>query len=174
MNFFKKIFIIIFLVVSSPQILIAETPYFLDFKFILNESVAGKKAQDFLKNKLEKGAKSIQDKQKKLQDEENKLIQKKKIISAEEYKKNVTELRSKVSALQKERNNLLETVSKQRLVARKELLSKLNPIIKNYMKEKNIRMVVDKKSLLLADDALDITDDIISLLNTKLKSIDLK
>ena len=42
------------------------------------------------------------------------------------------------------------------------------------MKEKNIRMVVDKKSLLLADDALDITDDIIALLNTKLKSIDLK
>ena len=113
-------------------------------------------------------------KQKKLQEEENKLIKKKKIISAEEYKKNVTALRSKVSALQKERNNLLETVSKQRSKARKELLSKLNPIIKNYMKEKNIRMVVDKKSLLLADDALDITDDIISLLNTKLKSIDLK
>ena len=102
------------------------------------------------------------------------LFKKKKIISAEEYKKNVTALRSKVSALQKERNNLLETVSKQRSKARKELLSKLNPIIKNYMKEKNIRMVVDKKSLLLADDALDITDDIISLLNTKLKSIDLK
>ncbi len=76
--------------------------------------------------------------------------------------------------MQKERNNLLENVSKQRTKARKELLSKLNPIIKNYMKEKNIRMVVDKKSLLLADDALDITDDIISLLNTKLKSIDLK
>ena len=41
--------------------------------------------------------------QKKLQEEENKLIQ--KIISAEEHK-NVTALRSKVSALQKERNNL--------------------------------------------------------------------
>ena len=174
MNYLKKILIIIFLVISSPQILIAETPYFLDFKFILNESIAGKKAQAFLKNKLEKGAKSINDKQKKLQEEENKLIQKKKIISAEEYKKNVTALRSKVSALQKERNNLLETVSKQRSKARKELLNKLNPIIKNYMKEKNIRMVVDKKSLLLADDALDITDEIISLLNTKLKSIDLK
>ena len=174
MNFFKKALIIIFFTISSPQYLIAETPYFLDFKFILNESIAGKKAQAFLKNKLEKGAIDIQDKQKKLQEEENKLIQKKKIISAEEYKKNVTELRSKVSTLQKERNNLLETVSKQRTKARNELLSKLNPIIKNYMKEKNIRMVVDKKSLLLADDALDITDDIIALLNTKLKSIDLK
>ena len=41
------------------------------------------------------------------------------------------------------------------------------------MKEKKIRMVVDKKSLLLADENLDITKDILSLLNQKLKSIKL-
>ena len=87
MNYLKKILIIIFLVISSPQILIAETPYFLDFKFILNESIAGKKAQAFLKNKLEKGAKSINDKQKKLQEEENKLIQKKKLYRLKSIKK---------------------------------------------------------------------------------------
>ena len=41
------------------------------------------------------------------------------------------------------------------------------------MQEKKIRMVVDKKSLLLADDNLDITKDIMSELNKKLKSIKL-
>ena len=41
------------------------------------------------------------------------------------------------------------------------------------MKEKKIRMVVDKKSLLLADENLNITDDIINLLNKKIKSIKL-
>tara|TARA_B100000886_G_scaffold336654_1_gene295856 strand:+ start:6976 stop:7500 length:525 start_codon:yes stop_codon:yes gene_type:complete len=174
MKIFKKFALIFIFIIFTHQNLFAESPYFLDFKFILNESTAGKKAQAFLKNKLEKGIKSIQDKQKKLQEEEKKIIQKKKIISAEEYKKNVTELRNKVAALQKERNQLLENISKQRTQARKELLNNLNPIIKNYMKEKKIRMVVDKKSLLLADEALDITKDIISLLNSKLKSINLK
>ena len=33
------------------------------------------------------------------------------------------------------------------------------------MNEKKIRMVVDKKSLLLADEKLNITNDIIGLLN---------
>ena len=174
MNFFKKIFFLIFFFISTNQVLYAESPYFLDFKFILNESTAGKKAQTFLKNKLENGIKNIQNKQKNIQEEEKKIIQKKKIISAEEYEKNVKELRNKVSSLQKDRNQLLETVSKQRQKARKILLDNLNPIIKNYMKEKNIRMVVDKKSLLLADEALDITQDIISSLNSKLKSINLK
>ena len=41
------------------------------------------------------------------------------------------------------------------------------------MKEKKIRMVVDKKSILLADSNLDVTKDIMDLLNKKLKSINL-
>ena len=68
---------------------------------------------------------------------------------------------------------MIETVAKQRSKARNELLKNLNPIIKDYMKEKKIRMVVDKKSLLLADENLNITDDIINLLNKKIKSIKL-
>ena len=55
--------------------------------------------------------------------------------------------------------------------ARSELLKNLNPIIKDYMKEKKIRMVIDKKSLLLADENLDLTKDIMDRLNKKLKSI---
>ncbi len=82
-------------------------------------------------------------------------------------------MRSSVSSLQKERNSLLSTVSKQRTKARNELLKNLNPIISEYMKEKKIRMVVDKKSLLLADENLDITKEIMSRLNKKLKSIKL-
>ena len=41
------------------------------------------------------------------------------------------------------------------------------------MVEKKLRMVLDKKSLLLADENLDITNDIIKRLNNKIKSIKL-
>ena len=43
--------------------------------------------------------------------------------------------------------------------------------MKAYMSEKKIRMVIDKKQVLLGDDNLDITEDIIALLNKKLKSM---
>ena len=160
-------------VILSTNYLYADIPHFIDFKYILNESEAGKKAQTSLKNKLNKGIKNLQDKEKKIQDEEKKIIQQKKVISAEEYKKKVTELRKKVNSLQKERSTLLDTVSKQRTKARNELLKNLNPIIKDYMKQNKIRMVVDKKSLLLADENLDITKNIMSLLNNKIKSINI-
>ncbi len=162
---------IVFFLTFQP--LLADSPYFLDFKYILNQSDAGKKAQTFLKKKLDNGIKTLQKKEKAIQEEETKIIQQKKVISAEEYKKKVSELRNKVISLQKERNQLLETVSKQRTKARNELLKNLNPIIKQYMEEKKIRMVVDKKSLLLADEKLNITKDIMGILNKKLKSINL-
>ena len=149
----------------------ADIPHYLDFQYILNKSDAGKKAQDSLKNKLDKGINQLKKTEKALLEEEKKIIQQKKIIKPEEYKKKVNQLRTKVANLQKERNNLLDTVSKQRIKARNELLKNLNPIISEYMKAKNIRMVVDKKSLLLADKNLDITKDVIDILNKKLKSI---
>jgi len=134
----------------------------------------GKKAQKYLKNKLENGIKNLKSKEKKLLEEEKKIISQKKILAPEEYKKKVSDLRLKVSKLQQDRNTLLETVAKQRSKARNELLKNLNPLIQEYMNEKKIRMVVDKKSLLLADENLNITKDIMSLLNKKLKSVSLE
>ena len=82
----QKIFFLLFFILFQNN-LFAETPHFIDFKYILNQSDAGKKAQNFLKSKLEKGIKSIQEKEKRIQEEENKIIQQKQVISAEEYKK---------------------------------------------------------------------------------------
>ena len=111
--------------------------------------------------------------EKNIQEEEKKLINQKKLISAEEYKKKVKDLRNKVSILQKDRNKLFDDVAKQRAKARTALLKNLNPIIQEYMQKNKIRMVIDKKSILLADDKLDITKQIVEILNNKLKSIKL-
>ena len=148
-------------------------PHYLDFKYILNNSVAGKKVQDNLQKRLKDGISTLNKKEKSLQEEEKKMIQQKKLISQEEYVKKVNNLRKKVSSLQVERNSLLEKISKDRSKARNELLKNLNPIIENYMQEKKIRLVVDKKNIILADEKLDITKDIMQALNAKLKSIKL-
>ncbi|MBL6786125.1 MAG: OmpH family outer membrane protein [Candidatus Pelagibacter bacterium] len=173
MKIFKRIFTTILLSIFVETNIQADLPYFIDFKFILNNSDAGKKAQKTLKNDLDSGFKNLEQKETKILEEEKKIIQQKKILSQEDYKTQVKTLRNKVSSLQKERNNLVDKVSKQRAKARNELLKNLNPIIKEFMQEKNIRMVLDKKSLLLADENLDITKEILVRLNKKLKNIKL-
>ena len=172
MKSIKIILTSLLLLFSFQTKLFSEIRY-VDFKYVLNESKAGKEAQSYLKKKLDNGIKDLKKKEKSIQDEEKKIIQQKKLISPEEYKKQVTKLREKVSSLQIERNTLLDSVAKQRSKARTELLKNLNPIIKDYMKEKTIRLVLDKKSILLADEKLNITKEITDLLNKKLKSIKL-
>ena len=173
MKLVYKLIILLSLFFFNSLSVKAET-FFLDFKYILNESDAGKKANKFLKDELNKNLKNLKDKETKLQNEEKEIIQKKKVLSPEEYKKKITNLRQKVLSLQKERNTSLDSISKKRNKARNELLAALNPIVKNYMSEKNIKIVLDKKSILLADEKLDITKDIISLLNKQIKSLNIK
>ena len=102
-----KIFLILSLLTIYNHNLLAELPYYLDFKFILNESVDGKKAQNDLKSKLENGLKDMAKKEKNLQSEEKKIIAQKKLISDDEYKKKVTELRKKVIDLQKAKKKIV-------------------------------------------------------------------
>ena len=173
MKLVYKLIILLSLFFFNSLSVKAET-FFLDFKYILNESDAGKKANKFLKDELNKNLKNLKDKETKLQNEEKEIIQKKKVLSPEEYKKKITNLRQKVLSLQKERNTSLDSISKKRNKARNELLAALNPIVKNYMSEKNIKIVLDKKSILLADEKHDITKDVISLLNKQIKSLNIK
>ena len=71
-NFF--LFLIIFF--NFETSVLADTPSYLDFKLILNKSIAGKKAQDTLQQQLDSGIKSINSKQKNLLEEEKNLLKK--------------------------------------------------------------------------------------------------
>ena len=68
-------FIIIFLFVTISQTHLKADTYFLDFKYILNESVAGKKANQVLKKQLDQGIKKLKDQEKQLQKDEKDIIQ---------------------------------------------------------------------------------------------------
>ncbi len=173
-NFFKAISITILISFAFTNISFADIPHYIDFSKVLNQSKAGKEAQDFLKNKFESESKKFSENEKKLRKEESDIISKKKLITNEEYQKKVEALRKKVSQLQKNKQESLKNIAVLRSKARTELLKNLNPLIKEYMEKNKIRIVLDKKSILLGDIKLDITDEIIKLLDKKLKSIKLK
>ena len=67
-----------FLILSFSIAMSADMPHYLDFKYILNNSTAGKKVQDSLQKRLKDGISSLNKKEKSLQEEEKKMIQQKK------------------------------------------------------------------------------------------------
>ena len=77
----KKITLVILLFLGFQINLFSQIPYFVDFKYVLNESKAGKDAQIYLKKKLDNGIKDLQSKEKAIQEDERKIIQQKKVVS---------------------------------------------------------------------------------------------
>jgi Skp family chaperone for outer membrane proteins len=73
--------------------------------------------------------------------------------------------------VQKNKQSAYNNLAKSRDDAKKTLIKAVKPIIKKYMEENNIRLVLDKKSVILGDTTLEITDQIITILNKKLPSI---
>jgi len=149
----------------------ADVPYFIDFSKVLNQSLAGKGAQDTLKKQVKSATEKYNNQEKKIREEEKDLISKKKLITKEEYQKKVQDLRSKIAKLQKSRQETFSKISKSRLSAKEDLLKALNPIMLKFMEDKKIRIILDKKSILLGDTTLEITSEIIDILNKELKSI---
>jgi len=149
----------------------ADNSYFIDFNKILNGSKSGAQVQKNLQNKLKAETVKYKQLENDIRKEESEIISKKKVLEAEEYKKKVQALRKKVADLQKNKQSAYNNLAKSRDDAKKTLIKAVNPIIKKYMEENNIRLVLDKKSVILGDTTLEITDQIITILNKELPSI---
>ena len=142
--------------------------------FVLNESKAGKGAQDFLKKSFANNQKKFTEIEKSLKQEESDLLTKKNILTKDEYNKKTDSLRKKVIDYQSQRRASLDKIATQRIEARETLLQKVSPILDSYMKENNISLILDKKNTLGGNPEFDITKIIVEKLNKELPSLNLK
>ena len=147
--------------------------YFVDMKQILNSSKAGKQAQEYLKKKFQEQSKKFDKEQSSLKKDEADLIAKKKLISPEEYKKNLNLLREKNITFQKKRQKASNEILRKKEEARLKLYKALNPILEKYMSENNIQMIIDKKNVIISKTDNDLTQKILKILDQELKSIKL-
>ena len=170
----KKIILTIclFFVLSTTHVFFITT-YFVDFSYVLNQSKAGKEAQEIMKKKIKSSNEKFSKLEKKILDDEKDLISKKNVLKDEEYQKKIKTLRERVANLQKDKRSFFEKINKQRSESRKKLLNSLTPIMESYMKTNNIKIIIDKKNVLLGDASLDLTKTITELLNKELKSLNL-
>ena len=174
MKYFVKFFVVTLFLLISTYASAEQKIAYIDMKYILNNSKAGKGAQSFLQKTFKENQKKISDQQNELKKEESDLLTKKTVLSKEEYKKKTDELRKKVGTYQAQRRSIIDDIAKQRANARNKLLQKLDPILKTYMNSNDISVVIDKKNIVLANPDLDITVKIVETLNKELPSLNLK
>ena len=175
MKYLVRFFVITFLAFLCTYSLAEDSKVlFINLKVVLNESKAGKKAQEYLKKTAHENVDKFNKIEDDLKKKEKDLIAKKNVLSKEEYKKMADNLRKEVQNYQRERNDSLQKIAQQRIAARSQLIEVLKPILEDYSKENNVSVILNKKDALYIDPSTDITNTIIKHLNKKLPSINLK
>ena len=174
MKYFVKFFVVTFFLLFSTDVIAEQKIVVLDLKYVLNNSKAGKSAQDFLKKTYNNNLKKYADMEKALKKEEQDLLTKKTVLSKEEYTKKTDALRKKVIDFQSQRRSAIDKIATQRSNSRATLIQALDPILDVYIKEKNIALVLDKKFALGGVPENDITTIITEKLNKTLPSLNLK
>ena len=174
MKYLVKFFVVTFFLLICTHTFAEQKIAVLDMTYVLNNSKAGKGAQEFLKKTFDTNTKEFSDIEKTLKKEESDLLAKKNILSKEEYGKKMNSLREKNINYQKDRRSALDKITTYRAEARATLLKKLKPILQSYIEENNVSLLIDKKYILGGGTGNDITEVIVEKLNKELPSLNLK
>ena len=165
-----KFFIILITLLNFSQLFASEKVTFLDLDAVLNNSQKGKVIVDKLNDFKNLNSNYFETKSKEIKKKEQELINKKNILSEEEFEKNFVVLKKEIEEFNKEnKDNLL----KYEKLKKKELdnfINKITPLIEDYTVKNSISLVLNQKNIFIGNNKYDITDDIIKLINKEFKN----
>ena len=122
-----------------------------------------------MKNLKNQALAKFEKKEKELKKIENEINKQKNILSEEELKKKLIEFRKEINIFQKDRQNVINNFNKKKVEEFNNFFKKITPIIQSYVSEKNIDIVLDRKNIFVASKNKDITQEIIKLIDSKIK-----
>ena len=167
---FNKIFIIIALILFVNSFAIANDKIaYINIDQILSESNNSKLLLKELKKEESVIINNLNIKEKKFKDDENKILSSKKILSKEEYEKQVNIFKKDIFDYNLEKKKILEDLEKKRTTKILNFIKKINPIIENYMNANSIGILIEKKSIFISKPNYDITKNIIEIINNELE-----
>ena len=165
MKLYKNFYLIIFFLFFSSLAFGDTKIAFVDLDLVLSESKPGKLLFSQLKEIEENKIKQSKNDEIKLKEEKKKLISTKKIISNEEYQKNISNFKKKVDNYRKKKNSDIENLKKKRNKEILRLLNLINPIIEKIMDENSLEILFEKKNIFIAKSNYDITKIVIDNIN---------
>ena len=166
----KIIFYSLFLFILFPSILHSKIVY-IDINHILNESSAGKNALNELEKNIKSQNSKFSSKEKELIEEEKKIITQKNILSEEDYKKKLINLGKKVNDYNVYKNSEIKKFSDKKISLRNKFIELINPIIADYASSNSIDIVIRKEQMIIGKTELDISNNILELVNKKISKI---
>jgi len=147
---------------------------FIDMDKIISTSKSGSSIIKQLTDLNNANLKFLNNEEKKFKENEAKLISQKNILSETDFKNKVDELKSEIKNYNQNRNKMLADFNKLKIDNTNNLLKLINPILIRFSNDKEIAIIFQKKDLVVAKSELDITDDVIKIVNLEVKEFKIK
>ena len=144
----------------------------LDLNKVLLDAKAAKKAAEEIDKIAQDMEKELIVSDERMINEQNKLIEAQSIMAPEAFELKRKEYEEKVQNYNIERQNKLIAVEKLVESSRNEILDSLKPILEEMSDTKGITVILEKGTVLLNAETMDITDDVIKALNKQLPKIE--
>ena len=172
---FKLLALIVFLIFFSKISISHENKIaYLDLNVIMTNSIAGKSINNQLEKNHKKNIKNFEKIEEELKKEESEIIAQKNSISKEEFEKKIINLRNKASDYRKERTDNLNNLNNQRLDATGKMITLIRPILSEYSEKNSISLIIQKRNIIIGKTSLDITNDILKIVDEKINEISLE
>ena len=172
MNFFKYSFIIIILFSINVKANEPSKVRYIDIDYIFKNSIVGKKINEIAienrKKNLEEN-KKIEDK---LEKQKKDILSKQNVLSKEEFEQKVLSHQKEVQEYQSKKNNLIRDINDKNVNLTKDFMKKVDKILLKYSSENKIDLVLRKEILIVSNSNLDITKNILEIVNKQIKKID--
>jgi len=170
MNFYRKLIAISIVILLNISLANAEEQIvYLDLDNIVSNTKAGKSIISNLEKSKKLTLGKFEKKEKELKKIENDINKQKNILSEEELKKKLVEFRKEINIFQTDRQKVINEFNKKKVEEFNNFFKKITPIIQSYVSEKKIDIVLDRKNIFVASKKKDITQEIIKLIDSKVK-----
>jgi outer membrane protein len=173
MKILRSSILVIFLLFTN-QAFSEQKIAFIDMDKVISTSKLGSSILKQLTELNNKNLDFLKKEEKKFKEKETKLISQKNIISETDFKNKVDELKSEIKVYNQNRNKILADFNKLKVDNTNNLLKLINPILVKFSNDKEISIILKKKDLVVAKTQLDITDDVIKIVNSEVKEFKIK
>ena len=172
MRYFLSLFIVF--LIFSVSVSAEQKIVFVDMDKLVSVSKPGSSIFNQLKNINKKNLDFLKEEEKKFKEKEKKLIAQKNIISENDYKNKINELKSEINIYNQNRNEKIKKFNKLKVENTNNLLKLISPILAKYSTENEISIILKKKDLIIGKTELDITDEVLTIIDNEIKEFKIK
>ena len=166
-------FLFIFLFFINP-VVSDQKIAFINMDKVMSTSKSGISILKQLTDLKNKNTKFLEKEEKRFKEKETKLISQKNILSEVDFKKKIDELKVEIKNYNQNRNKMIKDFNKLKVDNTNNLLKLINPILIKFSNDKEISIILQKKDLVVGKTELDITEEIIKIINAEVKEFKIK